>query len=393
MKSAKIIESITLFIIVLILINTFECTNYKLGNSLKKLGITETCLEGSSLNQNELAAMWSNMFTMNRGQSCQSQQNRKKLIAILAAEGRLPGQPKGMKGGNAQFAWIKRWGYGEAAYLFDFFDPVFQKDLVSQFKDLYNLTMSISNADTAEYKDPLDIKKLVNPDNKNLLQSGKLNLKHLNPNYNPVLYEISVNSVQIRTAMKQWSWFIDVGQQDYAVDFIMRYDINGDGRLNARELVIGTIMHNKNAIGSGLCTNCFQETAKKMDSIFIFLDCNNDGFLSSEDLWNALPKLNRGEAKWNIFGINNNENIRTSAINDFVLKNGVAKEGSVTKEEFRTGLLLGYWDRQTRDSGVIEDDSRNLKSLRWTDGGMTDTVAFNYLKEKTLADLIAKSQK
>jgi hypothetical protein len=237
----------------------------------------------------------------------------------------------------------------------------------------------------------LDIKKLISPDNKHL--ASKINLKDFNKNYDQSIYPISVNSVQLHTAMKQWNWFIDSTHQNYAVDFIRRYDINGDGRLSARELVLGTIMHNRNAIGSGLCQNCFQEVAKKIDALFIYLDCNNDGMLSAEDLWNNLPKLVRGDTNWNIFAINNSDNIRTSAINDFCIKNGNAKGGSVTKDEFRIGVLLGYWDRQTTDSAVLEDDSRNLKALRWTEGGTVDTVAFKYLTEKTLADLIAKAGK
>jgi len=126
--------------------------------------------------------------------------------------------------------------------------------------------------------------------------------------------------------------------------------------------------------------------------LFVFLDCTNKGYLTAEELWNNLPKLSRGNRKWNVFAIENSDNIRTNAINDFILKNGKAVEGGLTKEEFRNGMLLGFWDRQTAEMGIVEDDSRNLKELRWNENGMNDTVAFLYYKEKLLAEMIAESQ-
>jgi len=329
------------------------------------------------------------MFMVSRGTACMAYTMRQRVLAALAADGLIPGQ--GMKSKNGKFGWVMKWGYGSSAYLIDFLDPVFQKDTIAAFKKLYDETMAVSPDDTAEYKDPFDIKKLLSQENSHT--KTKIDLKQLNKNYDPSIHLLSANAVQLHEVMKKWNWFIDASNQDYAVDFIMKYDINGDGRLNARELILGTITHNKNAIGSGICTNCFQEVAKKLDALFIFLDCNNDGYLSAEDMWNNLPKLSRGDNRWNIFAFSNSDNIRTSALNDFCMKNGRAKEGGITKDEFRTGVLYAYWDRQTRNTGVIEDDSRNLKYLRWMDNDSIDTVAFNYMKEKVLAELMAKSNK
>ena len=56
--------------------------------------------------------------------------------------------------------------------------------------------------------------------------------------------------------------------------------------------------------------------------------------------------------------------------------------------KFRMGILLGVWDRQVMTSGIIQDDSRNLKALRWTHGGITDTVAFQYLKEEMIKEML-----
>ena len=285
---------------------------------------------------------------------------RKKAIAQIVAENKNF-QTQGKKGMSAKFAWIKNWGYNDAAYFFDFLDPVLKEEITNAFKKVYTDLKSISNKDTAEYKDLFDINKLMRPEEK----SKKTNLKDLNKNYDPAIYDISINTVQLNKAMKDWNWFIDPSLKDYAFDFVSNYDMDGDGRLNPRELILAIVFHNKNFIGSGICQNCFNEIAKKLDAMFIFLDCNLDGALSAEDLWNNIPKLVRPDNRWNIFGLNNNDNIRTSAINDFCLKNGNAKEGSVTKDEFRTGILLGYWDRQTSTTSIIKDDSRNLKALKF----------------------------
>ena len=387
MKSTLKHQSLTIFIIFLFIIQ-INTTRYKL-----KVGteITSKMLSGSKLTQNELATLWNDLFTANRGQVCMSYNMRKAALAALLAEGLVPGQKDGKNSISTKFAWVKKWGYGESAYLFDYLDPVFQKEAITAFQKLYDDLMAMSNADTPEYQDPFDVTKLISADNQ--YKKNSLNLKHVSKNYDKSLYNLSVNSVQLREAMKKWDWFIDIGAQDYAINFIMKYDMNGDGRLNPRELVLGTIDHNKNALGSGNCKNCFQKFAQRLDAVFIYLDCDNDGFLSAEELWASLPKINRADSKYNIFGINNSDNIRTSAINDFVLKNGGGKEGSVTKEEFRNGILFGFWDRQTTESAIVVDDSRNLKYLRWTDGGVTDTAAFNHLKEQVLAELIAKSQR
>jgi EF hand len=381
-------SSLSLFIIVLILTENCFIT-MKVENLLQtKFGITLEAMEGSNLTQGELAKFWTDLFTGSRQNTCAAANARKKAIAALAAEGKVPGV-KGKKGMKAKFAWIKNWGYNDSAYFFDFLDPVFQKEIVDYFEKVYEALRSIDNKDTAEYKDLFDINKLINHEEKN----KKTDVKELNKNYNPAIYEISINTVQLNKAMKDWNWFIDPGLKDYAFDFVNNYDMDGDGRLNPRELILAIINHNRNSIGSGTCKNCFNEIAKKLDAMFIFLDCNNDGALSAEDLWNNLPKLVRPDNRWNIFGFNNNDNIRTSAVNDFCLKNGNAKDGSVTKDEFRTGILLGYWDRQTSTTSIVKDDSRNLKHLRWDEGGMTDTVAFRYYKEKVLAEMIAKSGK
>ena len=114
--------------------------------------------------------------------------------------------------------------------------------------------------------------------------------------------------------------FQDLGLKDYAKSFIKKYDMNGDGRLNPRELILGALDHNKHLFGSRICNHCFEYATKKIDAIFTYLDCNNDGIITAENLWNNLPRLKRASNEYNIFALGKNTGFRTDCVNDFVLK-------------------------------------------------------------------------
>lgn len=375
--------SLTLFTFVLILSMTisFVFTN-KLESSLGMESthqVSEEMLEDSSLTRNDLSHYWKLLFAGSRSGTCKEATAKKKAVAMLEAKHKE--KAKFRKSERTKLPWVKPWGYEDAAYLFDFFDPVFRKTATDLMEESFATLKSIKNKDTKTYKDVFDIYKMLQN------QKGKIkkSLKELNPNYDRKIYENSINTVQLNKAMSDWGWFIEPGLKDYAYDLVSRYDEDGDGRLNPREMMLANIYHNKDIIGKGKCMYCLAELARKLDAMFIFLDCTNSGAISVEDLWKKLPQLVRPDSRWNIFGIKTNENIRTSALNDFCLKNGEAKQGYITKKEFRTGILLGFWDRQTTRKEILKDDSRSLKKFRWDKTGMTDKIAFQSYLDKIKA--------
>jgi hypothetical protein len=124
-----------------------------------------------------------------------------------------------------------------------------------------------------------------------------------------------------------------------------------------------------------------------MDAIFLYLDCNDDGWLSAEEFWHNIYNLNRNSEKYNIFSFGVSESIRTAAVNDFIIKNSKVKEGYLTKEEFRQGILLGLWDRQTEKTQVLFDDSRTMKTLRWRDDDTIDISLYNYYKKRMASQI------
>jgi len=123
----------------------------------------------------------------------------------------------------------------------------------------------------------------------------------------------------------------------------------------------------------------------------MFIDCDNDGIIKAEDLWNNLPKLKRNSPQFNMFALSKDAGIRTAAVNDFVLKNMSGRSGILTKVAFRNAIILGMWDRQTDFTKVLDDDSRTLKELRWKDDDMVDIKAEEYIKDGFIAEMKKKA--
>lgn len=323
------------------------------------------------------SALWSQLFTQQRESIC-----REKAFT-QTSQTTAQEIKNGERVYKGTFPWIKKWGYGPTAYLIDYLDPIFLNDIVFDFKKIYSELSAFSNKDNDLYEDVLSLKKLD--------PTGKItDLKKLNPNYESGIYEHSINSVQVNYAMTTWNWYHEKNKNS-AKQFILDYDINGDGRLTPRELFLGLIVNHKSK--NLLCYNCLLLVKKKISAMFEYFDCAGNGYINSEILWQLLPNLTRNETRWNIFSINNKNNIRSDCVNDFIIKNGLTKPGYVSKDEFVNGILLAYWDRQTNDKGVVDSDVRNLKSLRWKENGTIDTVAFEYMKEKELQEKIAEQEK
>jgi len=177
-------------------------------------------------------------------------------------------------------------------------------------------------------------------------------------------------------AIKEFKWNTRPNDKNYIRKLVDQFDFDGDGRLNPREFIIMAIVHNKNILGT-TCLNCFNNIiAKKIDPVFQFLDCNNDGKISSEDMWEGLMQLKRPDERYNIYDCTiKGKKYRTNSVNDFFIKNMKNEnDGFLTKEDFRAAILLGYWDRHVDTEKIIKDDARLFKKLRWSDEGDTDIV-------------------
>lgn len=370
----KHILSLALFLLLnLVIVNS---TVMKSVNGLKAQSKSRA---NAVLGQNIdiLKKQWKDLFTAERGGSCTTNEifkpdktNNNDPSNKLEADAKKSGW--GVI--RPSTAWIKKWGFGPAAYLMDYLDPVFLDDFLIEVKKIISELSKIKKDDTDDYQDAFNIKFIAQKGN-NLATDA--DFKSISPGFSKAIYDLSINTVQLNTVVTEWSWYA-TGDGDHAYDIVAKYDLNGDGRLNYRELILADIWNNKKR-DDLYCYNCFFLLAKKIGAMFAYLDCQGKGYLTSEDLWTKLPNVIRGTNKWNIFQIGTAQNIRTDATNDFILKGGYTVDGGITRNEFITTILLGLWDRNISEGKIIEDDSRSLKTLRWANGGLADIRANEYV--------------
>lgn len=320
------------------------------------------------------------LFKLSKATACSKAKLLRRIRDEILEE-REAKWANGRRGRNPKFFWVKQWGYGSAAYLFDYFDPIFRDLVANEMHKMFQTLKTFPTVDRV-YKDPFDFKKMITQDSTSLNSKLMKQLKLFTENYDPQVYDLSANAVQIRKAMLTWKWNVDRTLRNFPSLFVKRFDMNSDGRLNPREVVLGSIIHNRGVIGTQLCEYCYNNSTMIMDSIFLYLDCNDDGWLSAEEFWHNLQNVNRDSEEYNLYSFGVSESIRTAAVNDFIIKNSKTRDGYVTKEEFRQGLLLGFWDRQTEKTEILLDDSRTMKTLRWTDDDTVDIKLYEYYKQK-----------
>lgn len=335
----------------------------------------------STFTMEQVNTLWKTLFKTSRGSKCPAPTLEKLLKREdVFANNALANSAWGKS--SSSFAWIKKWGNGPVAYLMDYIDPVFQKQFVAEAVNIYKEALKFKPDDSSKYEDKFKLSLL--PGAKGKPVKTEADFAKLGPKFDKAIHDKSVNSVQLNELVRKWKWYVPDDQDpstDIGADLMVKYDVNGDGRLSPRELILAAIDNNSKSKDELLCLNCFFLLRKKFEAMFLYFDCTNEGFLVAEKLWNKFPELVRKTKKYDIYAAGNSDTIRTNAINDFILKNQNAVDGAVTKDEFSMGLLYAYWDRQTSDTNIVGDDSRNLKKLRWKNE-VTDIVNVNYLKEK-----------
>lgn len=277
--------------------------------------------------------------------------------------------------------WIKNWGFGSSAYLYDFLDGSLLASFVEISKTIIDKVMTYESENYKGYSDPF-ITKIIDPLTKEV-KNNLIEMLSLKKSYDPEIFENSANSVQLRQAFEEFAWEIKGADSgDKAVKFIQKYDLNRDTRLNPRELILGVITENQENYRKSGCTLCFEAFIPNVEAIFTFIDCDNNGFVNGEELVNNLKNLKREVGKWNMFaGVSEASGIRTSAINHFILNNQSASNGELNKAEFTSAVMYGLWNRQTTQNAIISDASRSLKDLRWGLDGNTDKGAADYISK------------
>jgi hypothetical protein len=291
--------------------------------------------------------------------------------------------------------WAKEYGFGPVAYLFDYWDFLFQADVATYFRNMFNAAKAVVPPAPNVYEEPYSLDKMLyyySQGTKGSLNGASAQpadlikqITEFNKNFNPSVWQNSVSVAQVYQILSTWGWK-GIFANDPAKKLVDKYDFDGDGRLNPSEFILLAINNNKEIFRLPECKLfCFEELFKaKIDPIFRFMDCDQDGFISSENMWNVLSLLKRPNiAQYNMYNCIMpsvlNKGYRTISDNDFVLKNSHKYDGFVDITEFRAGVLLGYWDRQTDNNAIYMDDTKTMKSFRWSPDGTKDLVCQNIL--------------
>lgn len=268
-------------------------------------------------------------------------------------------------------------GFDESSYLFDFLDDLLQEKLSLNFKLAFEEVYSLELTPQEEsYEDVYSLENLY----KTIRETLKLTtrststesyvhyIQKVNPRFDLSIYENSINLKQFNAAINRYNWATDSSINDPAKHYLDEFDFNGDGRLNPTEFIISELVMNKELLGLDTCKQCFRYFIRTaIDPVFLYLDCNNDGKVNAEEFIRALKNLKRSDPmQYNIYNCKiDGELYHSGSFNDFILKTGEAHKGYVNKEEFRWGILLGYWLRQSSETKIYSDNTVNLKAVRW----------------------------
>ena len=267
-----------------------------------------------------------------------------------------------------------------SSYMFDFLDQILLKDILENFKTVFEKAKQIIPDE--KMIDKYSLKEMFKFDNKAHIDANDIDFitKYI-PNYDKDIWENSITMTQMLTIIKEWNWDV-IKNPEYAKLLLDKYDYNGDGRLNIFEFTASNIITN---IDDNDCTNCYETIKKeKLYPIFTFFDCKAKNKIGAEQIWIGLPNLIRkNEDTCNIFKCEiKGRQLYTNSINDFILKAGFENIGTVNIKEFVKGILIGYLNRQINKKGIVENGDLSEKYLRWTGENLENDTFCDSLNNK-----------
>jgi len=282
-----------------------------------------------------------------------------------------------------------KFGFEDAAYVFDYLDSILGNEIVTQIKSLWDsalqakpdgkvknvyeyatrLSYYASMGGTGADAIPFDVK--VEKDQMKICQA----LKTFEPTIDPSIMIAGIKMTQMTEIYKMFKMEKPnlVGWQKKKLD---QYDFDGDGSLSAVEFLFLVIWENKTRLDDPKLFGAI--TKSKLDPIFEYCDCDSDGLISAESVWNCFRELQRpDQSRYNYYDCRSPKNknyVRTASTNDVVLKNGEEIQGMLNRLEFQKAIILGFWDRQVTGNDIlpINETSNNLKDLRWNGDGAED---------------------
>ena len=264
---------------------------------------------------------------------------------------------------KAKDGWIKKWGMEQSIHLIDYVEKILLDPFYEDATSLYQTFSELPKTDE-KYKDPFDyLNFITNSMTDEEIEKYKANFALINELYVKEIYDNSLNAVQINKGMLNLGWEVE-GQINFAKNFVTKYDLNGDGALNPREFILGVIhKYSRRMSEQSQYKKLFPKSYKQLVTMFKYLDCDNDNYVSGSEMVEKIKLLKNGCA--NCLFIKSH-GLAEISVTDFILKSQDTKNGALNQNEFITGFLFGFWNRQCLVKGIMNksNDDRSLRNLR-----------------------------
>lgn len=231
---------------------------------------------------------------------------------------------------------------GNVAYFFDFLDSSLQAPIIKEFQKVYKKALKLN---------------------------GKKYNKHNNSTNNN-----NITASDLKVILSKWGWHNPYANEEILLKTFSKTKGN---TLTMEEFITLSV-----SINTCSCVKyCYKDIYHDLiDPLFKLIDESGDEYATAEEIFNSLKKLGRKEPnKYNIYNcVTASTNIvkfyHTESLNEFVLKNMKQREGMVSLDEFRKGIMFGYINRHIKGNKVFIGDTINNKESRWSEDGMKDLM-------------------
>lgn len=248
-------------------------------------------------------------------------------------------------------------GLDSSAYFFDYMDDTIALHIAMEFSTMWNNAKKEPLYPEDVYKDTYSLSDPNLIENKNEFENSITTRTIFALIQNK---KINIDSLHLSSS-----------SNDIPLSIVSEYDFNGDGRLNAKEflhLIIDISVAEMSKSTKRPFKNLIDVLIKKL---FDTCDLCHNGYVKAEGIWKAMRNLNRVEKEnYDIYKctLYKRGNMRTSAVNDFVIKMMNERDGMLNRKEFTKGILYGYLNRNVKGVDVSLKDDFNLKQSRWNKG-------------------------
>ena len=283
-----------------------------------------------------------------------------------------------------------RFSSGPVAILGDFLDPLLLEEFIKEAKKILNEVKSIK-LDEGHSDEPYSTstmfirktgKELKSSSNPNgITISEEEQIKAINYDLDPKKAEEKVKTYlngitlgQVSQACSKYNWSCGIAKKTPLKSNFDKYDFDGNGRLDPLEFLLFHVSLNADKIAKGGCTgSCFNNMMKKFIlPMFGYLDCDGNGKITAEQIWDGLKTLKRNTDKYNLYEYCDvtTGSFNTNVMTAFTLNSKtVLPTAILSREDFSRGLLVLFTLRQADKKQLYDDDTINGKKERWANKG------------------------